>query len=78
MALGEDGEEIPASVTLSGDLSGDSWRGTLTVAPDADDTAGLTATFRLTRAPLWNVDSTPKQEKQGGGISGRGKQGGAN
>lgn len=49
MALGEDGEEIPASVRAIGDITADAWRGTLTVKPEAEDTAGLSITFRLKR-----------------------------
>lgn len=65
MALSEDDERVPAEATLSGEVRGDEWRGTLTVRTEDGD-VGLSGRFRLRRqggavpAPTGSASRTNK------------------
>lgn len=77
----EYGEEFPGTVSLSGDATGDAWRGNILVKTEieGEDTTVISGMFKLERKG--GASSPPSKQGSGspgisgGGMSGRGKAG---
>ncbi len=77
--IADDGQEFPATVSLSGDAAGDAWRGNILVKAkiDGEETTVISGMFRLERSS-GGGKSSPEIKSgpsgiSGGGMSGKGK-----